>query len=145
MTRLISTDPRWASSLLTTHAVPARTGRRAELDDLVVVGKLLFTLVYPAFCRRSLEALYSAESIVAHDYRSHVILGFEEGRHLVPIILNRTLAGVITRQREPHVPPKSIQEPSQVSHASENILARVEYVRDAEPHGSRRHQLHKPG
>src|SRR5215813_3714780 len=130
-------------SLLVTGRFRGRVGSKAEPDDLVMIGKHLLGLVCSGLRKLRLKALNAAKSIVAKDYRSHVILGFQNGWHLVPMRFHRMFARVVSGECKAHVAPKSVKQPSQVLDASENVLAGVVYIAHTQPNGSPRHQLHR--
>src|SRR5262249_34010402 len=75
---------------------------------------------------------------------ANVVLSLEERWNTIAVYFYRTFPCVITRKRESHVTSKAIKQPSQVSRAAQNILARVKDVSHAEARSSLGHQLHQP-
>src|SRR5829696_1398041 len=72
----------------------------------------------------------------------HVVLRFVVRWYSV-VLINRTLAGVVAREREFDISGKPLQQPAQIFRTRSNVLDRIVWIFTTKTFRCRRYQLHQ--
>src|SRR5437773_3614303 len=80
---------------------------------------------------------------VSADHLDDVLARLLERRDAA-VLNDCVFPGVIARDRELEIAVEEVRQDAQVSHPSEDVLARIEYVRHHHALGRSRHELHEP-